>query len=84
MTPFQHCARCGTELYPLNGPLDYDPTALCPTCRRDKEREDEIAEARQEVLDWVDGWLARHVPWSLRESLWEAGRKRYDLKEDIT
>lgn len=42
----------------------------------------DLAEARQEVLDWVDGWLARYVPWSLRESLWEAGRKRYDLKEE--
>lgn len=81
---YQRCARCGVELGEICSLDDYDPGALCCSCKAEKAREDDLAEAQMEVLDWVDGELAkrRDVASTFRESLRWAGLARFHLKED--
>lgn len=82
---YQRCARCGKELGEICSLDDYDPGALCRGCKAEKAREDDLAEAQMEVLDWVDGELAkrRDVPRTFRESLWWAGLKQFHLEEQV-
>lgn len=67
-------------LNPLRDPLD-GPEAPPTKSYAERRREDDLAEARQEVLEWVDEWLSQRVsvPRELRDSLWEAGCQKFDV-----
>jgi len=70
------CERCGR-------PIERDiGDGLCRDCRREQAREDDRADARSDVFEWLDTELKKHgVSKEIRKAVWESGLKKFDLWE---
>lgn len=79
---YQRCARCGKELGEIHNLFDYDPDALCHSCKAEKAREDDLAEARLEVMDFYDRELKKYLSADLKDTIWNEACKKFHIPEE--
>ena len=79
---YQRCARCGEELEEIQSLADYDPGALCPKHKAEKAREDDLAEALLEVMEFYDRELSKYLSDDLRDTIWNEACKKFRIPEE--
>ena len=79
---YQRCACCGEELGEVRSLADYDPDALCPACRKEKAREDDLAEARLEVMEAMDVELHKYLSKDLCNTVWNVLCRKFHIPEE--
>ena len=79
---YQRCARCGKELGEIHNLFDYDPGALCRDHKAEKAREDDLAEARLEGMDFYDRELKKYLSDNLKDTIWNEACKKFHIPEE--